>query len=194
MSKIFDPFFTTKFTGRGIGLAAVLGIVRGHKGAIKVQSTVGQGTTFTVLFPVAGKAPALSAGRKPPMVGWRGSGVILLVDDEAAIRDIGGHMLQRLGFEVILAEDGREALEKVREHGDRITAIVLDLTMPNMDGEETLRELHQIRTDIPVILSSGYSKQDVAERFAGKGVAGFVPKPYTLDNLQSALQQLLGNG
>jgi CheY-like chemotaxis protein len=101
-------------------------------------------------------------------------------------------MLLRLGFEVIVAADGREALAQIREHGDRIRGIVLDLTMPRMDGEEAFRELRRIRTDIPVILSSGYSEHDVVQRFAGKGIAGFVPKPYTPANLQSVLKQALG--
>ena len=166
--------------------------MRGHKGAIKVHSEIGRGTTFKVLFPVSGEAASLPTAAGDFDDGWQGGGLILLVDDEESIRAVGKRMLLRLGFEVMVAADGREALAQIREHGDWIRGIVLDLTMPRMDGEETFRELRRIRTDLPVILSSGYSEHDVVQRFAGKGIAGFVPKPYTPANLQSVLKQALG--
>jgi CheY-like chemotaxis protein len=118
----------------------------------------------------------------------------MVVDDEESIRLIGTRMLQRLGFEVFVASDGCEALARIREQGDRIRAILLDLTMPRMDGEETFRELQRIRTDIPVVLSSGYTEEDVVQRFAGKAIAGFVHKPYNIENLRTAFKPLVDKG
>jgi PAS domain S-box-containing protein len=190
--RIFDPFFTTKFIGRGLGLAAVLGIVRGHRGAIKVYSEPGQGTTFKALFPtVEGEAerPKKNEIEKP---GWAGSGRILLVDDEAEVRQVAGHMLRHIGFDVVEAVDGREAVDRFREDPAGVDCVLLDLTMPRMGGEEAFRELRRIRRNVRVILSSGYNEQEVTQRFAGKGHAGFVQKPYTLARLLEALRALLG--
>lgn len=189
--RIFEPFYTTKFTGRGLGLSAVLGIVRGHKGAIKVYSEPGRGTTIKVLFP-ASEAPAQRLERDPPQAPqWRGSGTVLIADDEESVRKVGGQMLAHIGFQPLLAADGQQALSSFLLHRDSIVCVVVDLTMPAMDGEETFREIHRIDPGIPVILSSGYNEQEAVQRFVGKGLAGFLQKPYQLAQLRRKLKEVL---
>jgi DNA-binding response OmpR family regulator len=191
-SRIFEPFFTTKFTGRGLGLAAVLGIVRGHKGALKLYSEPHKGTTFKILLPACETAEVSSAQPNGSTNHeWQGRGTVLLVDDEETIRALGSRMLARLGFEVLTASDGHEALSVYREHQNEIVLVLLDLTMPRMDGRETFSELLRIDPSVRVIMSSGYSEQDISSRFAGKGLVGFVPKPYSLDVLRERLQAAL---
>lgn len=192
-AKIFEPFFTTKFTGRGLGLAAVLGIIRGHKGAIRVYSEVGQGTTFKFVIPaIEAPAEALQRELDAPLV-WTGRGTILVVDDEETVRAVTSEMLNSIGFEVITACDGREGVEVFARNCERITAVVMDLTMPHMNGEEAFREMRRMRGDLKVILVSGYSEQDATARFAGKGLAGFVQKPFKLEEFRRKLRGVLSD-
>jgi CheY-like chemotaxis protein len=189
-SKIFDPFFTTKFTGRGLGLAAVLGIVHGHRAALRVLSEVGRGTSFMVFFPVS-EAPAPTAAEKAQSLsGWTSRGTVLVVDDEAGVRTLARRILVQAGFDVLLAADGEEALRIAGERPD-LRLVLLDMTMPHMSGEETFRRLRQTRPGLRVILSSGYDTQDATSRFVGKGLAAFLPKPYHPDQFIEVIRSVL---
>jgi PAS domain S-box-containing protein len=195
LARMFDPFFTTKFTGRGLGLAAVLGIVRGHKGGLKVYSEVGKGTTFKLFFPVAA-GPAQDSAQPfgGTGAGYRGAGTALVVDDEETVRTVAARMLERLGFTVVLAGDGREGVEKFRAEPARYAFVLLDLTMPHLDGEEAFRQMRQIRPGVRVILTSGFNRQDAVTRFTGKGLAGFVQKPFELAALTQVIRGVLEGG
>ncbi|GFO69285.1 hypothetical protein GMLC_28640 [Geomonas limicola] len=186
-AKIFDPFFTTKFTGRGLGMSAVLGIIRGHNGGIKIYSEQGKGSSFKVIFPASSKQLEL-LDRAQMSSTWTATGKVLLVDDEESVRAIGSDMLRELGFEVVTACDGKDALLRFQEQpGFRF--VILDLTMPHMDGEQCYRELQQLKPGTRVIMSSGFNEHEVSQRFIGKGLAGFIQKPYTLTALKEIVSK-----
>lgn len=191
ISRIFEPFFTTKFTGRGLGMSAVIGIVRGHKGALKIFSESGKGTSFRILFSAAEADKAEKHVETRSDLSWQGGGTILLVDDEESIRSLGKAMLSRLGFETVTAADGREAVEIYAAQKENIHMVILDLTMPKMNGEETLKELMLINPDVKVIISSGYTEYEIASRFSGNALAGFIQKPYKMKSLNDCLQEAL---
>ncbi len=189
--NIFDPFFTTKFIGRGLGLSAVQGIVRGHKGAIKIISEPLKGTTFKVLFPACDQPANFMARELSLEEAFSGSGTILLVDDEEAVRDIGTRMLERMGFSVFTANDGYMAVDLYKAKSKEIFCVLLDLTMPRMDGEEAFRKLCSIREDVHVILSSGYNEQEIVNRFGDRKPSGFIQKPYEYKKLISEMKKIV---
>lgn len=190
-SHIFEPFYTTKFAGRGLGLSAVLGIVRGHSGAMKVYSESGKGTMFKLLFPVAeGHAQPVQKDATDEAK-WRGAGSILIVDDEETVRAVCARMAESFGFNVILAADGTEGVAMFRDRRAEISAVLMDLTMPHVDGEEAFRQIRAMDPGAHVLLMSGFNEQEAIDRFTGKGLAGFLQKPFRTEQLRAKLRQLL---
>ncbi len=188
-ARVFDPFFSTKGSGRGLGLAAALGIMRSHKGALRLVSEPGQGATFTLAFPPHAKpvAPA-AAPAGAPVRSWRGSGTVLVVDDEQAVRATAAQMIAFFGFTVKQAESGQQALDFLRQRGSRFDLVLLDLTMPGMDGYATFTALRQLQPDQRIVVFSGYSAQDAQQRFAGLNLNGFLQKPFSTDSLRDVLR------
>jgi PAS domain S-box-containing protein len=188
--RIFDPFFSTKFVGRGLGMPAVLGIVRGHGGAIFMESAPGKGTTIRVLFP-AREIREERTVREPSRPVATFSGTILVVDDDESVRSVCMDLLHHLGFSTIEAKDGDQALAIFGERAEEISCVILDLTMPRRDGVGTFQEMKRRRPDVKVILCSGYSEQESLSRFAGEGLAGFLQKPYQLGELKDRIERVL---
>lgn len=190
VERIFDPFYSTKVTGHGLGLSAVKGIIKRHRGVILIESEVGHGTTFTVLLPTMDPTPenkSLAESTAPGV----GAKCILVVDDEPALRTIISRKLKHAGFSILEAADGQEAVDVFSEHHNSIDCVLLDLSMPQLSGEETLSVIQKIRTDIPTIMMSGYSEQEVVDRFQDAGIAGCLQKPISSDVLLEAIQKAI---
>ncbi|HEX9188630.1 MAG TPA: response regulator [Vicinamibacteria bacterium] len=189
MDRLFDPFYSTKSPGRGLGMAAIQGIVRGHRGAILVDSALGRGSTVRVLFPVLEgsrhEAAAVPAEGQAPLL----RGTVLVVDDQELVREACLGMVEALGMDALAAADGHEALEVLRREADRISHVLLDLSMPGMDGITAFQELVRIKPGVKVILSSGYDEQGFVRRLAGRGPAGFIQKPYSVSDLRAVLEK-----
>ena len=192
--RIFDPFYTTKFSGQGLGLAVVLGVVRSHRGAICVYSEPGQGTLFRVLIPCSSAAVARTSNAPESVPDWTAAGTVLVVDDEAGVREIAAEMLQRLGLEVHTAVDGLAGLEFLHARGDEIDLVLLDLTMPGLGGMEVLQQIERTRPDLPVVLMSGYNQSYSAQGCVDR-IGGFLQKPFSSEQLERVLRSALpGSG
>lgn len=191
MSRMFDPFFTTKSAGHGLGMAAVLGIVRGHHGAIEVQSELNRGTVFRVLFP-ASNMTAPPAIRRSSVAQPAGPpATVLVIDDEDAVRNVARLALERNGLRVLTARDGLEGISVFEKCRGEIDAILLDVAMPHIDGKETYRRLLKLGIDVPVVLTSGYDESDASDEFPGQSFAGFIQKPYRAESLVSKMRAVL---
>jgi PAS domain S-box-containing protein len=194
IEKLFDPFFSSKFTGRGLGLSVVLGIVQSHGGAVTVETTPGRGSTFRVFLPVSAERIIREPHPAAQSVEMDEGGTVLLVDDEPMVRKVGEGALMSLGFAVLLAKDGVEAVEIFRQHRDEIRCVLCDLTMPRMNGWETLVALRKLAPGLPVILASGYDKAHVMAGDHPELPQAFLSKPYQLQGLRDAIGGALFQG
>jgi len=188
MSHIFDPFFTARKHGRGMGLSVVLGVMRGHQGAIHVESEEGTGSRFRILLPPAEAKQVTPAF---PVENWRGAGLVLVVDGDDLVRKLSCHMLKKIGFETMAVSDGKQAIASFKEKADKLVAVILGYSIPDMNGGKVFLTLHDVRASVPVILCSSFTRQDVLDRFRAQGVAGFLHKPFSHVQLQAVLRDVL---
>ncbi|MBW2073852.1 MAG: response regulator, partial [Deltaproteobacteria bacterium] len=192
MERIFDPFFTTKEMGRGtgLGLASAYGIIKGHGGYIDVGSTKGRGTTFSIYLPASEKRVPKTVRHADRII--KGSETVLLVDDEETIRQVGQELLEAMGYRVLMARDGNEALEVYKKNRDDIDIVILDMVMPNMGGGEAYDRMKEINPDAKVLLSSGFSIDGEASEILERGCNGFIQKPFTMNELSGKIGEILG--
>ena len=193
--RIFEPFFTTKEMGRGtgLGLASVYGIIRNHGGAVGVESREGEGTVFRIYLPASKSKPLQKKEETLPEV-LNGSGTILLVDDEEMITQVGGEILEKIGFKVLLANSGKQAVELFRRRPDSIDLVILDMIMPEMNGPEVFDRLREFNPRVKVLLSSGYAMEGAARELLRKGCRGFIQKPYNIDELSTKVRTVMEQG
>lgn len=193
LARLFDPFFTTKSTGRGLGMAAVMGIIHSHSGGITVTSRAGEGTTVKILLPAfsAGECSSMCTAF-PPSHKWEGHGLVLIVDHEEEIRHVTGNMLEHIGFDVVNAGDGESAINIFRQHSEDIQCVMLTPNLPGkIKGKDLLARIYSIDPEIKVIIASGYNEQEMNKQFGEYGSSGFIQKPYTMDELRQVIQRVM---
>jgi len=193
LARMFEPFFSTKGAGRGLGLSAVLGIVQGHRGALRIYTEPEQGTSFKVIFPASASTLCAPQHVQKPASRSFAGGLALFVDDDPAVLELGQEVLRRLGFTVLGASDGQAAVKLFEQCADGLSLVVLDMTMPALDGAETFHKMHELHPGIPTILSSGYNENDATGRLAGQTPAGFLQKPWTAQQLEDAVFSAVGS-
>jgi CheY-like chemotaxis protein len=193
VERIFEPFFTTKELGRGtgLGLASVYGIVKGHGGYVDVESEKGRGTTFKIYLPASKKEVYKTI--EPSDHISRGTGTILLIDDEEMVLEVGQKLLKAMGYRVLIAREGREAIEVYKRHRETVDLVLLDIIMPNMKGGEVFDCLREINPNIKVLLSSGYSIDGEASKILERGGKGFIQKPFDMERVSETIRAILGN-
>ncbi len=192
MEHIFEPFYTTKFIGRGLGLPSTLGVMRSHKGGVDISSELGSGTTAVILFPAAASLEDDQPVFDDHLENFQGV-TILFIEDEEVLRECNGDILQLLGFEVLMAKDGFAALDVYQKHQKKIALVLLDIGLPKMDGAEALARLRKINSDVKVVIQTGYQPEEIADKFSPGNIAGYIQKPFVLQDLRQVLSKVLGN-